>query len=84
MFRALPTIIKRINEKFYVKAKGEEKKVAWIKWKDYCKQKEFGGLGIKNIDNFNMAWEMDVESVDKKPICRLKYWKQNMVEVKNG
>lgn len=36
-------------------AKGEEKKVAWLKWDKCCQQKEKEGLGIKNIEKFNMA-----------------------------
>jgi len=31
------------------------KKISWVKWDTICLPKEFGGLGIKNINNFNAA-----------------------------
>ena len=33
----------------------EGRKMAWIKWKMVCKNKEDGGLGIKDLKSFNMA-----------------------------
>lgn len=30
-------------------------KVAWLKWDVVCKRKEFGGMGIKNLELFNSA-----------------------------
>ena len=58
MFKAPVAIIKEINRiqrNFLWEARGEEKKVAWIKWELCCNAKENGGLGVKNIDKFNKA-----------------------------
>ena len=58
MFRAPVAITKKINSiqrNFLWRAKVGEKKVAWVKWSDCCTLKENGGLGIKNIENFNKA-----------------------------
>lgn len=30
-------------------------KVAWVRWEDICKPKEWGGLGIKDWGAFNKA-----------------------------
>jgi hypothetical protein len=32
-----------------------QKKVAWISWNSVCKTKIAGGLGVKNLDLFNIA-----------------------------
>lgn len=37
-------------------ARGEEKKVAWVKWDVVCQPKKGGGgLGIKNLEVFKRA-----------------------------
>lgn len=33
----------------------DKKKVSWLKWKIVCKNKEYGGLGIKEIESLNKA-----------------------------
>jgi len=33
----------------------EEKKIAWVKWESVCLPKEKGGLGIRDLRNFNYA-----------------------------
>jgi len=33
----------------------EQNKIAWIKWETVCLPKEKGGLGIKDINSFNLA-----------------------------
>jgi len=33
----------------------EDKKITWIKWDNLCKPKVEGGLGIRDIKNFNIA-----------------------------
>ena len=33
----------------------DHKRIAWIKWKSICLPKEKGGLGIKDIETFNLA-----------------------------
>lgn len=36
---------------------GAEKssKIPWVKWEEICKEKEYGGLGIKDLDAFNLV-----------------------------
>lgn len=31
------------------------KKIAWIKWSTICKNKEFGGLNVKDLESFNLS-----------------------------
>ena len=33
----------------------EARKIAWVSWENICKPKEMGGLGIRDIGNFNIA-----------------------------
>ena len=33
----------------------DQNKIAWVKWETICLPKEKGGLGIKDINNFNLA-----------------------------
>ena len=33
----------------------EERKIAWVSWKEVCQPKEKGGLGIKDLKTFNSA-----------------------------
>ena len=33
----------------------EDRKIAWVRWENICKPKEVGGLGIRDIGNFNTA-----------------------------
>lgn len=58
MFRApskVITMLNSIQRNFLWGAKGDERKVAWVKWKECCNLKAKGGLGIKNIEKFNKA-----------------------------
>lgn len=34
---------------------GGKRKVAWVKWDVVCRSKENGGLGIKNLEFFNLS-----------------------------
>ena len=60
---------------------GKEKKpISWISWKDLCKNKDEGGLGIKDIRKFNYAlmakWKWRISSNDKgrwKEVLESKY-----------
>lgn len=33
----------------------ENNKITWVRWKDICCSKECGGIGVKNIVEFNEA-----------------------------
>lgn len=33
----------------------EKKGICWVSWKDLCRPKKEGGLGIKDLEAFNMA-----------------------------
>jgi len=45
----------RIQHRFLWGGGLDHKKIAWIKWEAVCLPKEKGGLGIKDIDTFNLA-----------------------------
>ena len=47
--------LKRIQRSFLWGGGTDHKKIAWIKWDQVCLPKEKGGLGIKDIDTFNLA-----------------------------
>lgn len=34
---------------------GETKKIHWVKWSTLCSSKSIGGMGFRDIKNFNMA-----------------------------
>ena len=34
-------------------AEAEHQKITWVRWKSICLPKEKGGLGIKDLRNFN-------------------------------
>jgi len=33
----------------------EQRKIAWVSWKEVCQPKDKGGLGIKDLKTFNSA-----------------------------
>ena len=47
--------LKRIQRRFLWGGGLEQKRIAWIKWDQVCMPKDKGGLGIKDIDSFNLA-----------------------------
>lgn len=54
----------RIQRSFLWGGGPDQTKIAWINWETVCLPKEKGGLGIKDINNFNMAlldkWEWNL------------------------
>lgn len=58
-FMPIPVMVAKeitsLQCKFSWGGDGDSKKTAWIKWKDLCKHKKEGGLGLKNVQLFNKA-----------------------------
>ncbi|XP_057810311.1 uncharacterized protein LOC131024792 [Salvia miltiorrhiza] len=56
-FSLMPkTIVRRVNSifvKFLWGGNGESKSLAWIKWSDLCSKFDEGGLGFRNLEEFN-------------------------------
>ena len=54
----------RIQRRFLWGGGPDQNKIAWISWEAVCLPKKKGGLGIKDINNFNMAllgkWESNL------------------------
>ena len=36
-------------------AKGERRKIHWVKWGELCNHKDVGGMGFKDLTMFNEA-----------------------------
>ncbi|KHN37114.1 Putative ribonuclease H protein, partial [Glycine soja] len=45
----------RVQKRFLWGGGPDNNKIAWIKWETVCLPKEKGGLGIKDINTFNLA-----------------------------
>ncbi|CAJ2658352.1 unnamed protein product [Trifolium pratense] len=45
----------RIQRNFLWGGGLEDKKLCWVKWDQVCRAKEQGGLGVKNLELFNIA-----------------------------
>jgi len=52
--KVLQEIVK-IQRSFLWGGVEENKKICWLSWNNVCKTKEEGGLGIKNVEEFNLA-----------------------------
>lgn len=53
--RTLCKDIEVLIRKFWWGYKGESRKPHWVGWKKLCLPKCQGGLGFKEIENFNLA-----------------------------
>ncbi|KAL8474548.1 hypothetical protein ACS0TY_031126 [Phlomoides rotata] len=47
--------IVQIQRKFLWEGGEDNNKIMWVSWDNICKKKENGGLGIRNLENFNYA-----------------------------
>ncbi|GKV26106.1 hypothetical protein SLEP1_g35459 [Rubroshorea leprosula] len=47
--------IDKIRRNFLWGGEGGERKINWVKWDRICKAKEHGGLGVKDLNKFNLA-----------------------------
>ena len=57
-FKLLKSLCKDIEsliKKFWWGYEGEVRKTHWVAWTNLCKPKCQGGLGFKDIENFNLA-----------------------------
>ena len=45
----------RVQRRFLWGGGLDQNKIAWVSWKSICLPKEEGGLGIKDINQFNLA-----------------------------
>ena len=41
---------------FWWEQKRDEKKMAWLSWEKLCKAKEEGGMGFRQLKEFNLAF----------------------------
>ena len=53
--KSLCKVIESLIRKFWWGYKGEVQKTHWVGWKKLCKPKCHGGLGFRDIENFNLA-----------------------------
>lgn len=57
-YRMPKGVIKKCNQimmRFLWGGSEEDRKIAWVSWAQLCKTKAEGGLGIKDLDSFNVA-----------------------------
>ena len=45
----------RIQRNFLWGGDQQQRKIAWVKWETVCMSKEVGGLGVKDINSFNLS-----------------------------
>ncbi|XP_058786284.1 uncharacterized protein LOC131660936 [Vicia villosa] len=82
-YRAPKKVIKEIisiQRNFLWKGVEGERGINWVKWKDVCKAKEEGGLGIRDIETMNisllMKWKWRIlteENTVWKDILKYRY-----------
>jgi len=44
-----------VQKRFLWGRNEENKKLGWVSWNDICKSNKIGGLGVKNMNAFNIA-----------------------------
>ena len=71
----------RIQSNFLWGGDQQQMKIAWVKWETVCMPKEAGGLGVKDINSFNLSllgkWNWNL--FQRRESCGLGCWTQNMV-----
>ena len=83
VFKAPKSIYKSIisiQRKFLWRWGKEKRPISWVSWRDLCKAKEEGGMGLKDIKKFNFAllakWKWQYISQEKgkwKEVLLSKY-----------
>jgi len=49
------SLIESIFKNFFWGESGDNRKISWIAWSSICLQKEYGGLGVRQLREFNIA-----------------------------
>ncbi|CAL1398314.1 unnamed protein product [Linum trigynum] len=47
--------IQSLISNFWWGQKGKERKLHWLSWEDLCEEKEYGGMGFRDLRSFNLA-----------------------------
>ena len=47
--------IEMMTRKFWWGQRGDQRRIHWKKWETFCKPKALGGMGFKDLENFNEA-----------------------------
>lgn len=72
----------KLQRRFLWGGDDENKKMAWVSWDSICNTKEKGGLGIKNLEVFNIVllllllnWRWRILTTEGTPV-----WKEVLAE----
>jgi hypothetical protein len=75
MPRAIVKEITRLQRNFLWAGTADNHKIPWVRWSQVCKRKEEGGLGVKNVEDFNKSllckWLWRILTNDNKLWCKL-------------
>lgn len=58
VFRAPKKILNdivKLQRSFLLGGGERDKSISWVKWSEICYPKNFGGLGVKDLESFNLA-----------------------------
>lgn len=47
--------IESLNRRFWWGKNGDQRRIHWVKWTTLCQSKDEGGMGFKDLANFNDA-----------------------------
>ncbi|GLT68412.1 hypothetical protein SLA2020_406460, partial [Shorea laevis] len=53
--RKVIKLLSSIQRTFLWGGNGGDRKIAWVRWEKVCTSRKDGGLGVKDLDRFNMA-----------------------------
>jgi len=85
MLVSVGKIIRKLQREFLWGWGHEGRKIAWVRWEHICRTKEDSGLGVKDLDKFNIAllgkwkWRLGKEELGLwKDIVLSKYesWRE--------
>ncbi|CAJ2637160.1 unnamed protein product [Trifolium pratense] len=70
----------RIQRNFLWGGGLEDKKLCWVKWDQVCRAKEQGGLGVKNLEFFNIALLTDRLSSSREGLVWKWEWRDVLTQ----